>query len=549
MKTRPIPLASRRCQPAGDRKEPAGLHRRLAWVVCAGFVFGCPAWAAEISTNGVGGGPWSDPTTWRGKKVPGPDDEVIIRKLDVVFFDRADDGKPTCRKLQIDPRGGLTFKTGAGKLALTVPEGIESFGPIRLDGTRSASDHFTIRLTADKEAKRQLKLGRGGALLLYGRSDLPGGAHNVVLSAPRPADPKENPTGLVDAEGAVMIDWQRADIVGVKLSARKIDNTGARPNERIRVTECRFTGAGRVYCQNCDTPEVNKNTFDLAEPLPIPSEPAIHLHICPLAEVKGNRVRGPFYTGLGLYSANDAVVIDNTIEKCTHGLVGGYGVPNLMVKQLTIRGCPDGIRLESASGVLEDVTVEGSTTAYEQQNSTMQLNNFQVKDLAKKGGLAVLHEGGSLALQNCNIVPAQIKVVPQPPRTDGKPHPIPVVCQQCLVLRVKDAPPGTQVEVRTASPPVPAGVADANVRNSPAPVVKGLTPGPQSLGPLIVKGWSLDLAGKLVAGPEYGVKVLGPAPKEGAQRPALKTLTFRPPDSAFQAPGPGVTPTLEVSLK
>jgi hypothetical protein len=512
------------------------------------LLLGGPAAAAEISTNGLGGGPWSDPDTWRDKKAPGPLDDVIIRKLDVVVFDRADDGKPTCRKVQIDPKGGLTFKTGAGKLALTVPEGIEAFGPIRLDSTRSAKDHFTIRLTGDKDAKRQIKLGRGGALLLYGRAGLPDNGRNVVLSAGPSPDPKEMWQGLVDADGSVMIDWQRARIDSVKLLAQKIDNTGAKPNERLRVAECQFTGAARFSCTGCDTPEVNKNTFDYSGTYVIP-EPALHMHSSPLAEVKGNRVSGSFNVGLGLYAQSDCVLTDNMVEKCTHGLSGGYGLPNLMVKQLTIRGCEHGVRLEGGSGVLEDVLVEGATTAYQQSNSTLQAINLQVKELSKKGGLAVLHEGGALVLQNCNIVPGQIKLGTQSAPPAGKPAPIPVVCQQCLIIRVKDAPAGARVEVRTASPAVPAGAADLNVRNSPAPLVNGLTPGPASLSPLIVKAWSLDLGGKPVVAPEYAVKILGIAPKEGADRPVLKTVAFRPPEMAFRTPGEEGSPTLEVSLK
>src|SRR5207248_1848768 len=116
--------------------------------------------AAEIASNGFGGGAWSDPASWRGKKVPGPDDDIIIQKNDVVVFDRGDTGKPTCRKLQIDPRGGLTFKTGAGKLVLAVTEPIETYGAIRLDGTKSASDEFELRLIGDAAGKRLVKLGK-----------------------------------------------------------------------------------------------------------------------------------------------------------------------------------------------------------------------------------------------------------------------------------------------------------------------------------------------------------------------------------------------------
>src|ERR1700722_7903976 len=93
-----------------------------------------PGGAAEISTNGIGGGAWSDPATWSTKAVPGPKDDVIIRKFDAVVFDRNDDGKVSCARLQIDPKGVLMFKTGAGKQTFCVAEAIETYGTIKLDG-------------------------------------------------------------------------------------------------------------------------------------------------------------------------------------------------------------------------------------------------------------------------------------------------------------------------------------------------------------------------------------------------------------------------------
>src|SRR5581483_539013 len=94
--------------------------------------------AAEVTTNGTGGGPWSEAATWRGGAVPGAGDEVTIRKGDAVVFDRNDDGKTTCAKLFIDPQGVLRFKTGAGKVVLVVSGPVESFGLVKLDGTAAA---------------------------------------------------------------------------------------------------------------------------------------------------------------------------------------------------------------------------------------------------------------------------------------------------------------------------------------------------------------------------------------------------------------------------
>jgi hypothetical protein len=518
----------------------------LKTVILACLLLSTSARAAEVSTNGVGGGPWSDPATWRDKKLPGPDDDVVIRKFDVVVFDRAYDGKPTCRKLQIDPKGGLSFKPGAGKLVLAVTDGIETFGPIRLDGTRSASDYFEIRLVGDTAAKRKIKLGRGAALLLFGRPNLPEGKRNVLLVSPQPADAKEDLLGLVEAEGMVMIDWQRAALANVKLSVQKIDNTGAKPNERIRVRDCNFSGLARVYCYTCDTPEFVGNEFANQGPKTI-AEAALQLHTCPLAEIKANHIRGPFAVGINLAVMSDPVLIGNTVEGCTTGLNGGYGVPNAMIKKTTIRGCETGIKLEGSSGVVEDTVVEGATFAFYQQNSNLQLNNFHINDLAKKGQ-AVHNDSGTLALLNVNVLPADVKVVPQPP-VAGKP-PVPrVTCQQYLVIKVKDAPPGALVEVRTSIPAPAAGTADPNVRNTPAPLIDGLTPLPASSTPLVVNAWTIDTAGKVQAAPEYAVKVLGPAPKEGAARPLLKLVAFRPAENAFRAAPDDTKSSLEVSLK
>src|SRR5215471_6089991 len=118
------------------------VHRVLASVllVTALGLLTAGVRAAEIHSNGRGGGEWSDPATWRGKAAPGPDDDVVIARGDAVVFDRNDDhvkfsetgaalvgsaataigprtlgagavllagvsGKASCRQLHIDPKG------------------------------------------------------------------------------------------------------------------------------------------------------------------------------------------------------------------------------------------------------------------------------------------------------------------------------------------------------------------------------------------------------------------------------------------------------------
>jgi hypothetical protein len=516
---------------------------QLSAVLAAHISIAACAPAAEIASNGFGGGPWTDPATWRGKTVPGSADDVVIQKNDIIVFDKSEADKLTCKHLQIDPKGGLTFKTGSGKLAFSVSNGIESFGVIRIDGTRSDKDHFEIRLVGDTADKRKIKLGKYGALLLFGKADLPDGRKNVALVAPDPADPKDELPMLVEAEGSVMVDWQRIAGHNVKTSIKKIDNTGARPNERLKIYGCSFTGASRLYCEGCDTPEFTRNTFENTG-AKVYEEAVINAHTSPLVEIKGNTVKAPnFAIGIAVNATTDAVLVGNTIEKCREGIRGGYGLPSLMIKGATIKGCEKGLKLEGANGVIEDVLIEGAAIGINQENCTLQYNHVILKDLAKKAQ-PVLHEGGSMSLLNCNILPADIKMTPQKP--PEKPGPPPVTCQQYIVVAAKQAPVSSLIEARTIVPAVPAGATDLNVRNSPAALVDGLTPPPKSLSPLIVKAWTFDYAGKVQPAPEYGIRLLGPAPKEGAERPLLKAINWRPPENGFRADLKDPTPTLEV---
>src|SRR5205823_4981129 len=109
----------------------------------------------------------------------------------------------------------------------------------------------------------------------------------------------------------------------------------------------------------------------------------------------------------------DTAIEGNTIEKCAVGISGGYGVPNTMIKKCTIKGCETGVKLEGATGIIEDTIVEGALTAFHHENANLQLTNFQIKDLNAKG-TAVNFLTGKLSLLNCNIAPAGIKLAAQP---------------------------------------------------------------------------------------------------------------------------------------
>jgi hypothetical protein len=233
---------------------------RTALALMAALVGCATAAAREITTNGAGGGRWSDPATWRGKRVPRATDDAVIQKGDAVTFDRNDAGKVTCRKLFLDPKGALTFRPG-GKRVLCVAGEVESYGTIKLDASRSARDYQELRLVGDASAKRVLKLLKGAALLVSGRKDLAKGRRNVVLAAPHPGGKQADLPGVIEAGRGVTIDVRWARVDNLHLQAAKIDNTGARAGERLNVVGTRFTGQGRVSCSECDTPLIADNTF------------------------------------------------------------------------------------------------------------------------------------------------------------------------------------------------------------------------------------------------------------------------------------------------
>jgi len=502
---------------------------------------------AEIASNRAGGGPWSDPATWRGNKVPGPADDVVIQKHDIIIFDRNDDGKTTCQKLQIDPKGGLTFKKGAGKVVCCIANEIENFGAIRVDAANSAGDFFELRLSGDKAEKRKLKVMKGGGLLLYGRPGPAAGQPNVVLTAPK--NEKQEPVaGSVEAAEGSMLEVRHAQVHDINLQASKIDNTGARANERLNFMDSRFTGQARIYLHTCDTPVIVRNSFDWRGEGQLPW-PAISVNASPLAEVKDNVIRGNFAQGITMYANNEVAVIGNKIEKCGIGIYSFYSL-NSMIKNCTTQKCEVGVGFYSATGTVEDVTIENALTGLSNFQSTVQATTVEIKGLDKKGQ-AILHDGGGMTLLNCNITPSQVKLIVQKPSTDpaAKPPPIPIIAFHFLIVGVKGAVPGAVVDVRTTVPALPAGAADPNVRNSPAPLTDGLTPLPRTLTPLIVKGWTMDLKGATLPAPEYGIKILGPAAKEGAARPVLKAQAFRPAESMFRAIPNALAANLDVSLK
>jgi hypothetical protein len=525
------------------------------WVAAGlllGGVLSASAGAAEIYSNAIGGGAWSDPATWQGGVVPGSEDDVVLASDDEVIFDRHDDAAVSCHQLLLDPRSVLTFKTGAGPITLTVDGLLESYGHIRLDGTRSARDRLELRLAAPEADQRVLRLAQGGSLVAVGRTVRSQGERNVLLtSLPPPVEPATDPSAGLEAQAGTTLDVQRCELANVYLQAFSIDNTGAKPGERINVVRNHFVGTSRLMLSGCDTPLVADNLFERDDPVAL-QQPAIYLTGCPLAEVRGNTIRGTYAGGITGYGQTETSVTNNLIEKCQQGLYW-YGA-NAMIRKLTIRDCSHGMTLTSASAAAEDVLIEGCLSGYHHGGADVQFTNLAIRNMQPNSPYDINYSSGPLKLLNCPIEPEQIKFDPsfvaQP--ADGGPRAPTVQSMQFVIVQVAgQAPSGVRVDIRTAAPAVPlaAGALDPNVRNAPAAVLSsGFTPLPKTLEPLIVCGWSYDADAKLVAAPEYHLNVLAPAAGEAEASTVLKTVSITPQSQWYRAQPNDRVPTIEVTL-
>ena len=511
------------------------------------------AFAAEVTTNGVGGGAWSDPATWKGNAVPKPEDDAVIRKGDIVVFDRNDDGKVTCQKLFLDPRGALRFKTNAGKLVFCSAAGVESYGAITMDGTKAAADLLELRLVGDDAAKRKIELLKGASFQLRGKAGLPKDARNVALTSPDPKDPKADPVaGALNAAAGTTLDLEHADLHNVKVTASDIDSTGSKPGEKVAIVGNRFTGLARLYCARCDTATVTGNSFEHPDPKRREGQ-ALVVSDSPLAEVKGNHVRGGFEHGLFVTHGPDSAVHGNTAENCTTGIYLGFGVNHAATRN-TVRNCDFGFTLYyTPRATLEENTAVGCKTGLYAVHTTAQVTG-QRYEKPPDGGVPVLvtsdaNSRGQIVLLNCDLKPEQVKLALGEAKKAGTPPP--VVSMAFLVVAVKNAPEGAAVEVKPG-----AGEKDElAVRNSPAALTKGLTPLPippglaATLPPLIVRSWSLDADAKIDLPPVYSVRVLAPAEKPGAERKVLLTTTTSPGEKWYRAKADDSAPTIEVTVK
>lgn len=500
------------------------------------------AHVGEYHSNGCGGGNWSDPETWHEKIVPAGADIVVIAADDTVVFDGHSTEEPGCRKIQIDPRGVLTFKADEQAHTLNVAGPVESYGTIRMDGSKSPLGVMELRLVAEAEEERTIRMLPNSTLFLNG-VEREGGHKNVVLGAFAAQAGQSRRTALVVARDETMVAIRCAELRDIVLTVYDLDNTGFKANERLSISESYFTGSSRLAFFGCDTPAVQKNSFicEAARPL---GAPAIAINACKLAQIQDNVFSGPYDPAIQAQKDVDSSVTDNVISNAARGIA--WSGQNAMLRGNTIAGCKAGLVVEDVNGAVEGMIVRGPELALDVQRSQVQFTDVRVENMPTNG-TALFLNSSEATLLNCNIEPAQIKVADKTPTNASW-----VQTMNYLLVQVKGShPQQTMVEVRTApvsGGPPGGGAADMNVRNSPVRVnAEGYTPLPRSLRALVVRAWSLGRDGTKTNAPSYDLVVSTPDEKTGVLK-TLKSMVIEPKPAWYRPDPNQLTPTVEVAL-
>lgn len=516
---------------------PAGVVSAIAAVALTA----CALPAAEIHSNGQGGGNWSSPATWHGGKVPQSLDTVVIAMKDTVVFDRVGVTKPQCAGLALDPEGVLTFKAQEGKTVLAIDGSIESYGIIKLDGTKLRDGSLELRIVSKPGIPNRITLLQNSGILAYGREGLPENSRNVIINgAIVDGTPGVIPT-IVTASGAAMVDLQHVQLKNVQLSLYYLDNTGGKPNERLNLIDNQFYGQSNGVIVGCDTPAIRNNEF--RKGTGTGDFYALHFNGTKLADISGNKFIGSYSHGLYLLNDTDSPIINNTFEGCQLGVYwhGATGI----IKRDKFERCKSGMHLEAGTAIVEDVHIEGATTGITITNSvTHQLANCRIEKIVK-GGFALLLSSAGVTLVNSNISPDQLKLE-TPPATG----PFVQMMDYVIIKVTGNVPQGANVVMQTAavSGGVPTGgKADLNVRNSPARLdTHHETPKPASARCLTVRSWSIGLNKQRVNAPFYDVMLVVESDKPGQPPKVLAKQMVEPALTWFQINPAAPQPTLEV---
>jgi parallel beta-helix repeat protein len=524
--------------------------------------------AKEIHSNGVGGGEWSDPATWKGGVVPTAKDDVTVTAGDQVIFNKDDTGVVSCGALYIDPRSVLSFKNSDGVKVMCVGGPIESYGAIRMgagasrsdpDANGSPKDVQKLIMVGPTAESRSIKLMQNGSILVYGsRRKGENNKSNIYFGVGAPAAGAAVIPGLIKGGKSNMIDIQRAAVDNIAVTASGIDNTGSKANERFNITSCNFSGYARITIDTCDTPVIANNDFIPGEGV-APAVAAIAVSYSPLADIKGNVIKGAYTTGIQGAAQPDSTVMNNVISDTTQIGIYWYGT-NAIIKKNTVTNCPTAMHLTSMTGVVEESTIKGAKEGMNVTNTRIQVTNVSYQDLVKETGKAVSISSATGLFLNCNLKPEMFSV------WGGNPE-VPVQTREYLVIKVtwpgmkegKPAPGSggkelwAEVNTQNLKEPLKPGQMDPNVIGSPAKVnlQTGFTPYPDSSDALVVNSWGINKPGKTLEAPEYKIRI-GVAPDDPNSKDTmkmLKELVVKPQADWFRASPDNGKPTVEVELK
>jgi len=481
--------------------------------------------AAEIHSNGLGGGKWSSADTWEEKRVPTAVDVVVIASNDTVTFDRDDSASDTCTSLLLDPEARLEFESGMGKRVLRLGGSIEAYGHLRLDGTQAPTDQLEIWLVG--KSPRRVTLLKGGGLILSGYPNLPEERRNVVVKSLEEKPDWPTAPASLDAGTRSSLDIQNARLENLAITAQNINNTGIRPNERLNFMGSLFVNS-QITLRKCDTPRIAGNVFTARKG---PGQ-AISLQSSPLAEIQRNRISG-YSEGIS-HQGEEIMLLDNVIEACGKG-IRYVGNPNAMIRGGRIAGCTMGVEMHEAGGVIEDLEIANCLTGIHSYRSNFQVNNVRFNELPAKGQALNLGQSGATLL-NCNVRPEQVKHA-----ESG------ATALHYVIVKVNGKLPADALVSLRPVADSPDGTPAPEARNSPAPLRDdGLTPLPASLGALEVRVWQINREGKLLPAPTYRLSIGQPS-ADGSFK-ELKSMTLPAEATEFRENLSSEKPTLELNL-
>lgn len=503
--------------------------------------FTATANAEKFHSNGLGGGAWEEPTTWRNRSVPGADDDVIISRNDqVIYSSPATDGT-ACASLLLDPDAVLRIKPlrSAPQAVFHAGGAIDCYGTLQIDLSTRPDASVTIALLGEDEAARTIKLRSGGALLLFGAPDPLDGQRNILITSP--TDDIENPRpdlARINAMEGASLDLRWTAFRHLSLDAEGIDNTGYESGARLNIANNHFMGESRVTLLSCDTPMIAGNRFEGPRVL---GGYAIQVRASSIATVVNNTIIGTYNSGIAMGGGSDCRVANNTMD-VQHRGISLYSISGIVQNNI-IRSGRGGIHANMSTPTIEGGFIQVDEDPITLEASDAHLTSVRIDPAVADMPLLVL-DGSRATLLNMPIEPEQVKVI-SPPK--GKDRPTAQAFMYCVVKLNGRVEPVMRLDARTvgAAPDRP----DLNVRHAPVRVgPDGFSALPASREALELLTWSIDIDGNVATTPNYLLRVTG-AVLPGSETPrVLVEREVRPDADWFRAEPNALKATLEVTL-